>query len=441
MIPMTGREAESWLAGLINVERLPDLRQARLSLAPARRLLRELGDPQAGLRILHIAGSKGKGSTALFAEALLRGCGVSVGTFTSPHLESWLERFRLDGTPVDGDRLGAVVARLRPVVEEQQAEPDAPSFFDATTAAALLLFAEARVDVVILEVGLGGRLDSTNIVTPAVTCITSIELEHTEKLGTTLAAIAGEKAGIAKPGVPLVMGPLPEQAEAVVRARCREVGAPLVSLRDDLRVEVEETAGPCVRVRVSDAGMRVSARLSTPGAHQAANAALALACVARMGVVSRERLATHAPQALEAVRLPARIEILGEKPWIVVDAAHTAASARALGAVLARLPHRRGLFVLSISAGKDLQAIVQALLPHVDGFVATRADSSRSLPADELARVLRKLAPRVQVRAVPDPRRALELARAETAPDGLLCATGSIYLAGIARAVLGADAR
>ncbi len=434
---MTGQEAEAWLAGLINVERLPDRRRARFSLGPVKRLLQELGNPQDGLCILHIAGSKGKGSTALYAEALVRAAGLSVGTFTSPHLLSWTERFRIDLVPVTGDRLGAAVSRLRPIVEKLRLEPDAPSFFDATTAAALLLFAEAKVDVAILEVGLGGRLDSTNIVEPTVTCITSIELEHTEILGSTLAAIAKEKAGIAKPGVPLVMGPLPDEAKEVVRARCAEIGAPLVEFGRDFRVDVEEGAGPFVTVQVRDGEHHVHARLGAPGAHQAANAALALACARRLGVVSGGQLAADAPKVLGALHLPARVEILSEKPWIVVDAAHTVASARALAATLSRLSHRRGFFVLSVSTGKDLAGIAEAILPFAASVIATQAEPVRSMPADELADAVRALAPGVEVQAVSDAHRALELARAETAPDDLLCATGSIYLAGIARAVLG----
>ena len=205
--------AEAWLEGLINLERSPAaLRQARLSLAPVQSLLARIGEPQRGLHVLHIAGSKGKGSTALLCEALLRAAGVSTGTFTSPHLERWTERFRIDGREVPEDALAATIGELRPHVEALRGSPEPPSFFDVITAAAFQLFSAARVDVAIVEVGLGGRLDSTNVVEPAVCCITSIELEHTDKLGDTLAAIAGEKAGIAKPHVPLVVGPLPAEA-------------------------------------------------------------------------------------------------------------------------------------------------------------------------------------------------------------------------------------
>jgi len=188
----TAAQAGAWLSGLVNLEMQPALPSSRIDLAAIRALTRRLGNPERGLPVIHIGGSKGKGSTALFVESILRAAGRRVGTFTSPHLECWTERFRLDGADVSGPRLAAAVDRLRPHVEALREEmPDrAPSFFDATTAAALLLFAEARVDFAVLEVGLGGRLDSTNICEPLLTCITSIELEHTDRLGTTLAEIA-----------------------------------------------------------------------------------------------------------------------------------------------------------------------------------------------------------------------------------------------------------
>ena len=180
----TLEQAEAYLDGLINRERREQPR-SRVSLAPIRALLAALSHPEADLRILHVAGSKGKGSTALAAEALLARCGSRVGVFTSPHLERWTERFRVEGREVPGDELAAAVERLRPHVDalRERSSEEVPSFFDATTAAALLLFRDRRVEHVILEVGLGGRLDSTNAVHPAVTCITSIELEHTDKLG------------------------------------------------------------------------------------------------------------------------------------------------------------------------------------------------------------------------------------------------------------------
>ena len=183
--------AEGWLDGLINRERCSDWSHERLDLRAIEALLDALEHPERGLSVVHIAGSKGKGSTALMVESILRAAGLKVGTFTSPHLQRWTERFRIDGLEVDPDSLVAAVNRVGPFVERQRADPAlAPSFFDAITAAAWCLFQESELDHVVMEVGLGGRLDSTNAVAPAVTCITSIELEHTDKLGHTLAAIA-----------------------------------------------------------------------------------------------------------------------------------------------------------------------------------------------------------------------------------------------------------
>jgi dihydrofolate synthase/folylpolyglutamate synthase len=429
-------EAEAWLEGLINLERLPDPSRMRLSLAPVRSLLGRIGEPQQRLRVVHVAGSKGKGSTALLCEALLRAAGRSTGTFVSPHLERWTERFRLDGREVPGEALARAVESLRPHVEALREGPEPPSFFDDTTAAAFQLFAEARVDVAVIEVGLGGRLDSTNVVAPAVACITSIEREHTERLGETLGAIAREKAGIAKPGVPLVSGELPAEAAEVVEARARELACPLVRLGRELAFELLAEGLDGSRFRVADGPLELEVALAAPGRHQAANAALALACVRRAGVVDDAALRAVAPRAFAAVELPGRIEILSREPWIVVDGAHTAVSARALAATLRRIPRERSHLVLSVSAGKDLQAICEALAPEADVVTVTRAEPVRSLDPQLVADAVRAVAGRADVRVVPNPHLALRAARDAIQPGGLLCASGSFYLAGIARRVL-----
>ena len=429
-------EAEAWLEGLINLERSPDLRQARLSLAPIRTLLARIGEPQRRLRVLHVAGSKGKGSTALLSEALLREAGASTGTFTSPHLERWTERFRIDGREVPGDALAGAVDALRPHVEELREGPEPPSFFDVTTAAAFQLFADAGVDVAIVEVGLGGRLDSTNVVAPAVCCITSIELEHTDRLGDTLAAIAGEKAGIAKAGVPLVVGALPAEAAAVVEARARELGCPLARLVHELRVEVLDEGIEGSRFRSADGPFTAELTLSAPGRHQVSNAALALAGVRRLGRFDDAALLAAAARAFTRIALPGRVEICGRAPWIVVDGAHTAASARALAATLCRIPRRRSHLVLSVSAGKDLAAICASLVPEADVVTVTRAEATRSLDPQRVAEAVRAVGGRAELRVVPNPHLALRAAREALRKDELLCVSGSFYLAGIARRVL-----
>jgi dihydrofolate synthase/folylpolyglutamate synthase len=385
-----------------------------------------------------VAGSKGKGSTALLAEALLRGAGLRTGTFTSPHLARWTERFRIDGREVEGAALAAAVRRLRPEVEALRAEgPErAPTFFDATTAVALLLFAEAGVPAVVLEVGLGGRLDSTNVVVPAACCVTSIELEHTEVLGDSLAAIAAEKAGILKPGAPAVLGRLPEAARAVVRARAEELGCAVSELGRDFEAVLLESEALRQRVRLEDGAFACEAWLPLLGAPARDNTALAAACVLRAGLVGAERLAAAAPAALAAAELPGRIELLGREPLRIADGAHTAASARALAAVLRALPHRRTHLVLSLSVGKDFEGICAALVPCADEVTLTRADPLKSLDPVALAPALRAFAPGLELRVVPNPHLALRAAREAAAVEDLVCATGSVYLAGIARAVL-----
>jgi dihydrofolate synthase/folylpolyglutamate synthase len=430
------RAAEAYLEGLINLERGPSYAGARLSLAPIRALLGRIGNPERGLCVLHIAGSKGKGSTALLAEALLRAAGLRVGTFTSPHLERWTERFRSDGREVTGERLADAVERLRPAVDALRAGDDPPSFFDATTAAALLLFAEERLDVAVVEVGLGGRLDSTNAVAPAVTCITTIELEHTDKLGHTLALIAAEKAGIVKPGVPLVTGALAAEAAAVVEARARELGAPLARVGSEIELAVCEEMLEATRFCSRDGGFDCELTLGATGAHQAANAALALAAVRRLGLVGDEALREAARAAFARPALPGRVEIVSRSPFVLIDGAHTEESARALAHVLASIPRRSAHLVVSISAGKALAAICAALAPQADRVTITRAEPLRSLTPGEVAEAFRAAAPGLELRIVPNPHLALRAAREATGAEDLLCATGSFYLAGIARSVL-----
>jgi dihydrofolate synthase/folylpolyglutamate synthase len=430
-------DAEAWLEGLVHVERRPEFPYARLGLDPIRALLARLGDPHAELSVVHVAGSKGKGSTALLVEALLSALGERPGTFTSPHLERWTERFRIGGREVPDAALVEAVARIRPHVEALSADSPAlaPTFFDATTAVALLLFAEAGVDRAVLEVGLGGRLDSTNVVDPAVACITTIELEHTDKLGATLSAIAGEKAGIVKRGRPLVVGALPPEALAVVLERAEELDAPVARLGRDFDVTVRGASLDGLALELRDGPLRAAALLPVLGAHQAENAALALACVRRLGGHGDEAIAAAAPRGFAGARLPGRVEVLARAPWLVVDAAHTAASARALAGALATLGRRRTHLVLSVSAGKDLAAILEELVPLAERITVTRAEPARSLEPRDIAAAARAASPETSLRVVPNPHLALRAAREAAAPDDLVVATGSVYLAGIARRV------
>lgn len=420
-------EAEQWLDGLINRERQPHVSYSRVGLEAIEALLARVGNPERGLSVVHIAGSKGKGSTALLAEALLLELGESVGTFTSPHLERWTERFRIDGREVAGDTLAKVVEQIRPHVDAlRQADSSCwPSFFDATTAAAFLLFAQAGVDRVVLEVGLGGRLDSTNTVTPAVTCVTSIEYEHTDKLGTTLGEIATEKAGILKPGAACITGCLPPEAAKVVEERAAFLGIRLERLSP-------ETLGEEESFHFAD-GFCFQAPLAAPGEHQRGNAAIAIAAVRALGAHSDERIADAARAAFAKASLPGRVEVVQRDPWVVIDAAHTRESVRALAAFLAGVETRWRHFVFSVSIDKALEPILDLLLPLAHELTLTRVESTRGMLPGEVARRIGSRAAQIEIHITEDPGQAVREARRGLAPDALLCVVGSVYLAGVAR--------
>ncbi|NNL66218.1 MAG: dihydrofolate synthase, partial [Myxococcales bacterium] len=318
--------AEAWLEGLIDVERRRAGAPVRLGLAAIEALLARLGNPERELRVIHVAGSKGKGSTVLLCEALLRALGERVGSFTSPHLERWTERFRIDGAEVASEILLDALRAVHPHVEALRAGDDparVPSWFDVTTAVAFWLFRDRGVATAVVEVGLGGRLDSTNVVDPAVACITSLELEHTDVLGDTLAAIAREKAGILKPGRPAVIGPLAPEAAAVVEARAKEIGAPLARCGHEFDVTVRAADAAGLEIALRDGGDEQVVRLPLLGAHHALNAALAVAAVQRLPGVEPAALEAALPVAFANVALPGRVERVSIDPPIVVDAAHT----------------------------------------------------------------------------------------------------------------------
>ncbi len=419
--------------------------QARAHLAqrPVRALLARVGDPHVGLPVVHIAGSKGKGSTALYLEAILNAAGLSTGTFTSPHLQRWTERYRVDGRESTPAEFAALFARLQPQVLALQGEmgDSAPSFFDLLTAAAFMLFAEKRVDCAIVEAGIGGRLDATNVVQPMLGCITSVECEHTDKLGTSIAAIAGEKAGIIKQGVPMVIGPLPDDADSVIRDRAAGLGATVSALGQEIALDSRPAPGGGLAIRVIDAGCEYRAVLPAiaSGCH-ARNAALAVACARRVAGRSRERLQRAVTGALADTRPPGRMEVVGEHPWVVIDGAHTPASTRALAEMLKGLPARRMHLIVSLSAARDSAAVLAPLLERAHRVVVTSAEPTRSLDSNRVAAALVAGGyPTSRLQAIPDPRKAVLETHQALATHDLLCVAGSMYMAGVARETLLGD--
>ena len=439
----TSDQAAAFLMSLVRDDPRPYQAGAGGAQLPVLALLARLGDPHVGLPVVHIAGSKGKGSTALYLEAILNAAGLRTGTFTSPHLQRWTERYRIDARESTPTEFAALFARLQPHVLEllEEDNESAPSFFDVLTAAAFLLFAESRVDCAIIETGIGGRLDATNVVRPLLACITSVELEHTDKLGTSIAAIAGEKAGVIKKGAPLIIGPLPGEAESVIRHRARSLGTTVSALGQDIALDTRAEPDGGRVIRVFDEGREYHAVLpaaaSDCGAH---NAALAIACAHRVAGRSEGRLQAAVTRALADTRLPGRMEVVGERPWIVIDGAHTPASTRALAEMLKRLPAQKMHLVVSLTAARDAAAVLAPLLARAHRVVVTNADATRSLDSRRLAAdLINHGYPAFRVTATPDPRKAVLETREALAPHDLLCVAGSMYMAGVARETLLGD--
>ncbi|MBI5831934.1 MAG: bifunctional folylpolyglutamate synthase/dihydrofolate synthase [Armatimonadetes bacterium] len=431
---MTYAEAAAWLDGRANLERKMDpAAWTSIKLERVERLCQLLGDPQRGGRVVHIAGSKGKGSVAAMVESVLRAAGLRTGLYTSPDLTSRRERIQVDGQPISETDFARIVAqRLQTAAAAYEAEGwgDELSYFDLLTALGFCWFAEQQVAWPVIEVGLGGRLDATNVVAPAVCAITTLCLEHTQFLGDTLALIAGEKAGIIKPGVPVVSAPQQPEAAAVLARVAAERGAPLLAAEGVRAVpggEFVELADGRVgqRLAVEWAGGEVEVTLPLLGAHQIINAAVARTVLAQTGVVTRGTLAA----GLAKVRWPGRLQVVARRPWVVLDGAHTPDSAARLREALALFPHRRLWLVLGSARDKNTAGLCAELAPGAAAvFVTGVPGNQRAMRAADLAEVARPHAREVIV--ADDPAHALRSAVARADADDLVCVTGSLYLVG-----------
>ena len=388
-----------------------------LGLERTRAALDRLGNPERRVPAVQIAGTNGKGSVAAMTDAILRAAAIRSGLFTSPHLVRFTERIRIDGREVDGDRL----ADLYDAVE---ATGVPLTYYEIGTVLAFLAFAEAGVEVMVLETGLGGRLDAATTCHPVATAITSIGFDHAEILGDTLAAIAREKAGIAKPGVPLYLGPLGAEADRAISEVAAAVGAPLYRSGRDYG----EAPFP--------------SRL--PGAHQRPNAALAVA-LARASAAHLGRPLPPSGGAIDPIRdglgavvWPGRLEWLGND--VLIDCAHNAESALTLADALDALPRRRRALVVSVVAGKAVREMLALLAPRFDVLVLTRSSSPRAMAPDHLAAALPPGAT-ARVLEAQDPLEAFAAARDAIGPGALVVVAGSIFLVGDIRAALTGEPR
>lgn len=454
--------ARQFLLGRIDYERVLTIPYSGcdFKLDRMRELLDRLDNPQDQLSIVHIAGTKGKGSTAAMLSAMLVAGGYRTGLFSSPHFERVEERFRMDGQPCSAAELVELVEAIRPTVEAMDrksrvAGEIGPTYFEITTAMALMHFVRSRADAVVLEVGLGGRLDSTNVCTPRVAVVTSISFDHTEQLGHTLAAIAREKVGIVKPGVPVVSGATAADARAVIAEVCREQGAPLVELGVDFAFKYR----PPHNLQQSDSPGLFDFRwlrspfggeppspwadvaVSLPGRHQAANAALALAALAVPRQAGWRIDEGAARRGLAGLRWPGRAEVVRRQPVVVLDVAHNRASIEALLETLEEsFRARRWYLIFAASKGKDLAGMLEPLLARFDTIALTRyGNNPRATPPEQLAEMARTLTGR-QYPVYADASAAWSAVRAAAGPDDLICVTGSFFLAAEMRRLLTGDA-
>jgi dihydrofolate synthase/folylpolyglutamate synthase len=406
-----------------------------------RSLLHRLGDPHRVLRIVHVAGTKGKGSTAAMLEAILRQAGYRTGLFTSPHLCRVEERFQVNGQPINRDELRAALRDIQGAVA-QRPMPGL-TFFEVATAAGFLHFRRRQCEAVVLEVGLGGRFDSTNVCDPAVAVITSISFDHEALLGDRLGKIAMEKAGIVKPGRPCISGATATEAREVIETICRERRAPLCELGVDFdyRYKPGHVGDGILRQPCADVTTTCqrwpNLTINLLGEHQAANAAVAVATVEALRSAGWSLPDAAVRAGLAGVSWPARMEVVGHRPLTVLDCAHNVASARAVVETLESSfsPCRRWL-IFAGSADKDIDGIFRCLAPHFAGAWLTRyTQNPRSVPPERLAE-LWKEAGGTNATVARYPVEAWNSTRASVNPDDLICITGSVFLAGELRPVL-----
>lgn len=401
----------------------------KFDLARMSSLAAALGEPQARYPTLHIAGTKGKGSVSAFCAGALRAAGYRTGLYTSPHLQDYNERIQVDGQPMPHDDLVALV-------EETKAQFTAIpqlSTFEITTALAFLYFARQNVDAAVIEVGLGGRLDATNIITPKVSVITSLSYDHTFLLGDTLAEIAGEKAGIIKPGVPVVVAPQKEEALEVVARIAAERGAPLIRVGADYFYTPLSHSLESQTLRVwSRSGQEQTLSIPLLGLHQVENAATAYAALQTAQAAGLPVGEPAIQQGFSQVQWPGRFEILSRNPPLVVDSAHNRDSALRLRQALDDyFPAMPVVLLFGASEDKDIQGMFAELLPRVRSLITTKSIHPRAEEPQKLADLAQPFG--ITAQTVATVEEALDLSLALAGGEAVVLASGSLFVAAAVR--------
>ncbi len=402
-------------------------------LETTRALLAELGNPERGLAVVHVAGTNGKGSVSAMIAAVLSASGLRTGLYTSPHLRALTERFRIDGREVAPRELDDWLAAVEAAAERvERAQAGVPTFFECMTAVAVLGFVQRGVAIAVMETGMGGRLDATNVLHPLVSVITRIGMDHMAHLGDTLEAIAGEKAGIVKPGVPVVCGLMPDRALAVVQARAREIGAPLI--RADERVTVTRVAGDLQgqRLRLSSHSMHYGVvNIKLAAVYQVENVATALTAVETLADVLRVVFDRKTVvKGLSETEWIGRFQCIGEHPRVIVDGAHNPDGAAALVEALKAADCGRSVrFVVGQCDDKDVDGFFKAIAGVCARVWVVPFDNPRAMAPERLAAVAARHG--LEAVACATPMEGLTLAKADAMEtDAPVVVCGSLFLVG-----------
>jgi dihydrofolate synthase / folylpolyglutamate synthase len=441
----TYEQAIEFIYGRINYERVAGVAYSADDgkLERMRRLLALLDRPDERLPVVHIAGTKGKGSTSVMTAGILSAAGYRTGLFTSPHVAAFEERMVVNGQRPSPEHLVDLVNRLVEPVKEMDCSSPAggPTYFELATALAWLYFLDQGAEIAVLEVGLGGRLDATNICRPLVGVITNISRDHTNVLGSSLAQIAGEKAGIVKPGIPLISGVAAGPAGDIINQVCRREVSALYRLGSEIQWRPSTNAVHAQnRARLREDPFLIDvetpwgswSRVPVPlrGLHQGANAALAVSAAGLLAERNLKLSSRAIYDGISGIRWPARIEIVSRSPLVVVDAAHNWASAEALVQTLdSQFSVRRRILILAATKDKDVGGLLRLLLPRFDSVILTQYQTNpRGVPVDELAALAQATSSR-SFHIAPDATTAWQTARRLAAAEDLICITGSFFIA------------
>lgn len=430
-------EALDYLYGFINYELQRQDRYAPevMTLARPFALMSLLNNPQSRYPIVHVAGTKGKGSVGAMSAAILQAAGLKVGLYSSPHLQDFRERFRVNNTMISHEQLAHIIYELKSAFEAVEGI----TWFEVVTAIAFEHFAREAVDIAVIEVGLGGRLDATNIVTPLVSTITSLSYDHMYLLGNTLALIAGEKAGIIKQGVPVVSAPQDDEARDVLARIAAERHAPITFVGQHVPFEPHPPAFQGQTVTIVDSGIKKTYTTNLLGQHQAINAAVAFATLKQVESAGLSIPESAYEQGFQQVRWPGRLEIIPREIPIILDSAHNRASAVCLReALLGLFGQRSRILVFGAKGDKDIRGMMEELLPITDTLILTQAIDSRAESIDSLRHIAEAVGYHGNLIIVPAVGQAIQHAISLAINhDSIVCATGSLYVVGEARTELG----